>query len=97
MRKGEHTMLSGKRIENISIRIDPFAKGLIDRAASLAGKTRSAFMIETSAKKAEEMILDQKIFTLSQDQWDAFDEMLRQPPSLNKKLRKLLTTKSPWE
>lgn len=90
-------MLSGKRIGNINIRIDPFARDLIDRAALLAGQTRSAFMIEASAKRAEEMILDQKIFTLSQDQWEKFDDMLRQPPSLNKKLRKLLTTKSPWE
>lgn len=90
-------MLSGKRIGNISIRIDPFARDLIDRAATLAGKTRSAFMVEASAKVAEEMILDQNRFILSQDQWDQFDEMLKQPPSVNKKLKKLLTTKSPWE
>lgn len=94
-------MLSGissaKRIGNINIRIDPSSRDLIDRAAMLAGKTRSAFMIEASAKLAEEMILDQKVFILHQDQWDTFHKMLNQPPSVNKKLKKLLTTKSPWE
>lgn len=99
-RRGREMLLgisSEKRIGKINIRIDPSSRDLIDRAAILAGKTRSAFMIEASAKLAEEMILDQKVFTLRQEQWDKFNEMLNQPPSVNKKLKKLLMTKSPWE
>ena len=90
-------MSSEKRIGNINLRIDPSSRDLIDRAAMLIGKTRSAFMIDASAKLAEEIILDQKVFLLPQDQWDEFNKALNQPPSINKKLKKLLTTKSPWE
>ena len=54
-------------------------------------------MIEASAKLAAELILDQKVFILNQEQWDEFNNLLNQPSSVNKQLKKLLWTKSPWE
>ena len=88
---------SGKREGTINIRIDSSSRNLIDHASQLVGKTRSAFMIEASAKFAEEVILDQKVFLLSPEQWGKFNEILSQAPSVNKKLKKLLMTKSSWE
>jgi uncharacterized protein (DUF1778 family) len=39
------------------------------------------------------MTFDQNLFVLNQEQWAKFNEMLKQSPSVNEKLKKLLTTK----
>jgi uncharacterized protein (DUF1778 family) len=82
---------------NINIRAKRTQRDLIDQAAELLGKTRSDFMLETACREAEDVLLDQRMFTLDAETFKKFQAMLDAPPSENPKLRKLMATKAPWE
>jgi uncharacterized protein (DUF1778 family) len=82
---------------NINIRAKRTQRDLIDRAAEILGKTRSDFMLETACREAEDVLLDQRVFTLDAETFKKFQAMLDAPPSENPKLRKLMSTPAPWE
>lgn len=82
---------------NINIRAKRQQRDLIDQAAELLGKTRSDFMLETACREAEDVLLDQRIFALDAEAFKKFQAILDAPPSENPKLRRLMTTKAPWE
>lgn len=82
---------------NIHMRVSRAARDLIDSAAHLKGKTRTAFILECSEKIAEEILLDQTRFLLDEEKWHKFIEALDQPSSSNERLKKLFQSKSPWE
>jgi uncharacterized protein (DUF1778 family) len=86
-----------RRSEVVNLRIEPSQRDLIDAAAALCGKTRSAFMLDAAYQAAEETLLDRRVFALNEEQWEAFKQALDNPPAKNEKLAKLLATKSPWE
>lgn len=82
---------------NINIRIPPGQRAVIDRAAKALGKTRSAFILETAAAAAKDVLLDQRHFELDQEQWAALATALDAPPQPSALLSRLLTTPAPWE
>jgi uncharacterized protein (DUF1778 family) len=85
------------RSETINLRASQKQKGLIDRAAEATGRSRSDFMLETACREAESVLLDQRYFALSQEEFKRFTSMLDRPAKNNPKLRRLLQTKAPWE
>lgn len=85
------------RSDNINIRVTPETLGLIDRAARVAGKTRTDFILDTVRKAAEEAVLDQRLFVLDPERWDAFVEALDNPPAPNERLLALMSRKPAWE
>jgi uncharacterized protein (DUF1778 family) len=82
---------------NINIRAKRTQRDLIDEAAELLGKTRSDFMLETACREAEDVLLDQRVFTLDAETFKKFQAMLDAQPSENPKLRRLMATPAPWE
>jgi uncharacterized protein (DUF1778 family) len=82
---------------NINIRAKRTQRDLIDEAAELLGKTRSEFILETSCREAEDILLDQRVFTLDAETFKKFQAMLDAQPSENPKLRRLMATPAPWE
>ena len=87
----------GTRGETINLRATRKQKSLIDRAAEALGRSRSDFMLETSCREAETVLLDRRYFALSDDAFRRFTAMLDKPPASNLKLRRLLQTKAPWD
>jgi len=85
------------RGETINLRASQRQKLLIDRAAEALGRTRSDFMLDTVCREAESILLDQRYFSLSEDQFKKFTAMLDSPPRDNPKLRLLLHTRAPWD
>lgn len=85
------------RAAAINLRALPEQRDLIDQAASLLGKTRSDFMLETSCARAREVVLDQVFFTLSEEKFAQFVAMLDAPPQPNPGLERLLARKPIWE
>lgn len=81
----------------INIRALEKQRDLIDYAAEILGKSRSDFMLEVACQKAEEVLLDQRNFFLSEDKWEEFLAVLDAPVVPNKKLENLLQTTPPWE
>lgn len=85
------------RDEVINLRASQTQKALIDRAAQALGRKRSEFMLESACKEAESVLLDQRYFTLSTEDFKRFTAMLDKPPADNAKLQRLLKSRAPWE
>ncbi|HEY9851977.1 MAG TPA: DUF1778 domain-containing protein [Leptolyngbyaceae cyanobacterium] len=86
-----------KRSELVNMRIEPNQLDLIDTAASLCGKSRTAFILDAAHLAAQQALLEQRLFILNDEQWEAFNKALDAPPAKNEKLRQLLQAKAPWE
>lgn len=94
----ETTEVSGQaRDMNINIRVKRSQRDLIDQAADLLGETRSNFMLRAACREAEDVLLDQRVFTMDAETFKKFKAMLDKPPGDNPKLRQLMATKAPWE
>ena len=81
----------------INIRASRRQRDLIDQAAQVLGKSRSDFMLETACREAEGVLLDRTFFRLDRESYARFTALLDNPPPPSDELRKLLSTKAPWE
>ena len=82
---------------SINLRIEANTRQLIDDAAAVLGKTRTEFMVETARRQAIDVLLDQRLFTLDSDRFDAFMHALDNPPAPGPKLRALLRRVPAWK
>jgi uncharacterized protein (DUF1778 family) len=87
---------AGRR-QTLNIRIQPEVRGLIDRAAELAGRTRTDFVLDAARRAAEDTLLDRTLFTVSPQAYRQFLDRLDAPPQPNERLRKTMQTPAPWE
>ena len=85
------------REASINIRALRSQRDLIDKAASLRNKTRSDFMLEAACHEAESVLLDRRLFSLNDEDYDAFESAMKSPVTENPELCKLLSKKAPWE
>lgn len=83
--------------EVINVRIPAEQKAIIDNAAQLLGKSRTAFILELAVRHAEEILAEKTHFQLSPEQWDAFTTLLDAPVHPNPALDRLLSTPAPWD
>lgn len=81
----------------INLRINVEQRDVIDSAAGVCGKDRTAFMVDAAYKAAVDALLDQSSFSLDDDKWDAFVEALDSASTEDKQLTEFLEKKSPWE
>ena len=82
---------------NITIRSHVQERDFIDHAAKVAGKSRSDFMLEAAKQKAQDTLLDQRLFLLDDKEMKAFMKVLDNPPEPNEAFKKLMSTSAPWE
>lgn len=82
---------------SINLRIEAGTRRLIDEAAAVLGKTRTEFMIDSARRQAIDVLLDQRLFTLDSDHYDAFVQALDNPPPTGPKLRALLRRVPAWQ
>jgi len=81
----------------LNIRVKPAVRNLIDRAAELVGKNRTEFMLEASERRAEEILLDRTVFTVSPETYAEFLAQLDAPAVPNARLKRTMTAKAPWD
>jgi uncharacterized protein (DUF1778 family) len=81
----------------INLRAQQSQRELIDRAAEVLGKTRSDFIIESSVRVAESVLLDRVFFNLDEAVDEQFIAALESPPQVNECLLATLSTRAPWE
>lgn len=82
---------------SINLRIEANTRQLIDHAAMVLGKTRTEFMVESARRQAIDVLLDQRLFVLDSDRYDAFMHALDNPPAPGPKLRALLRRMPAWQ
>jgi uncharacterized protein (DUF1778 family) len=79
----------------INLRIPADQKALIDRAAAAQGQSRTEFMLDSARKAATDVLLDRRLFQLSESAFAAFEHQLDAP--VGDGVAALLASKSPWD
>jgi uncharacterized protein (DUF1778 family) len=82
---------------SINLRIEAHTRQLIDDAAAILGKTRTEFMVDSARRQAIDVLLDQRLFVLDSERYDAFMRALDNPPTPGLKLRSLLRRVPAWQ
>lgn len=85
------------RRETLNLRIKPELRTLIDRAAALAGKNRTDFVLDAARLAAEDALLERTLFVLDPRAYREFVARLDAPSKPNARLRRTLGTPAPWE
>jgi len=80
------TSHSGKR-ERLEARITPEQKELVQRAASLEGRSVTDFIIETVEAAAQKVIRSHQVLQLTDRETQAFFAALESPPRPSDELR----------
>lgn len=93
----DHTApLSPTRRDTLNLRIPSAERNLIDRAAEVLGTTRTEFILRAARKAAEEVLLDQTLFSVSPEAYAQFLARLDAPAQPNERLRKTMQVPAPW-
>lgn len=88
---------STEKRETLNLRVKHEDRELIARAATLLGKTRTEFLLEAGRRAAQDALLDRTLFNVSPQDYARFVARLDAPPAPNERLRRMMTTKAPWE
>lgn len=83
--------------QTINLRTSADQKALIDRAAERLGKSRTEFILDTMREASENVLLDQRMFWLDEEAFEAFQAILDAPPEPNDELRRTLSKTPLWE
>ncbi|AON53322.1 DUF1778 domain-containing protein [Herbaspirillum seropedicae] len=83
------------RDSSINLRILLEQHDLLDRAATLLGKSRSDFILETACERAKTIVLEQVFFCLDEEKFRQFTALLDAPQEANPGLERLLAVKAP--
>ena len=83
--------------DTLNLRIRPEVRSLIDRAAKARGKNRTDFILDAARNAAEEALLDQALFVVSEEADTEFVERLDRSPAANPRLKKTMQTPAPWD
>jgi uncharacterized protein (DUF1778 family) len=95
-----HSEAPIQKDKRLSIRMTDEQKALLKQAARAQNMSVTQFVLEASLDTAHSVLadpLDQTLFHLPPDQWQAFCQRLDQPPQTNPALQKLFREQSPWE
>lgn len=83
--------------QQLNIRVDIQTRDLIDAAVDVLKMDRTSFILDAASKRAQEVIMDQQVFHLSDDAFDRFEEALNATSlSENKCLQTLLNREPRW-
>jgi uncharacterized protein (DUF1778 family) len=84
------------RNATIHIRAPQQTKDLIEKAAYAVGKTLSEFTLESARQDAIDVLLDQRLFVLESEEYNAFMQALDNPPPAGPKLKALMKRRPLW-
>ena len=65
-------------------------KSLLQGAANSLGMDLSSFLISTATQRAKDIMLEEKVLTLSKQEWENFEKELANPNPATKELKELM-------
>ena len=68
-------------------------KTLLQGAAHALGMDLSSFLISTATQRAKDVMLEEKMLSLSQQEWEGFEKELAHPEPATKALKRLMEMK----
>jgi uncharacterized protein (DUF1778 family) len=81
----------------IQIRASAETKAMLNRAAALRGQKLSEFMLESARRRAEDALLDQRVFFLKPDAYEAFLAVLDAPTKPSPELAERARRRAAWD
>lgn len=84
------------RSARLGLRATPEQETVLRRAAEVAHKSLTDFILESACLAAEQTLLDQRLFMVSESQYQALMELIERPEQPNEGLRDLFARKAPW-
>lgn len=90
-------MASTIRSARLGLRATPQQEAVLRRAAEVANKSMTDFILDSACQAAEQTLLDQRLFLVSGSQSQALLEMLDRPAQDNPGLQDLFSRSAPWD
>jgi uncharacterized protein (DUF1778 family) len=91
-----HTRDRSKAVP-LNMRVAEHRRDLIDAAVEIVGGDRTSFVLEAACKRAEEVLMEQRLFLLDDEAFDAFTQALEDHPiGSNECVKKLLARPKRW-
>ncbi len=81
----------------ISMRLPEADVAMIDRAATLRGRSRTDFVRDAAVRAAEEVVMEQSLIRMSPEGFDAFMAVLAAPAAPVPEMVELAKRPAPWE
>ncbi len=78
------------KTERVDVRASKQVKALLQEAARVSHKNVSEFLLEAGIAMAHETLAEQRLFTLTDEQWQHFQAALERPVQDKPQIRKLL-------
>jgi uncharacterized protein (DUF1778 family) len=84
------------RSARLGLRATPEQEAVLRRAADVSHKSLTEFILESACLAAEQTLLDQRLFMVTDSQGRALLELLDRPGEDNPGLRDLFAKPAPW-
>lgn len=84
------------RSARLGLRATPEQEAVLRRAADIAHKSMTDFILDSAYQAAEQTLLDQRLFLVSGSQSHALLDLLDRPAQDNTGLRDLFSHSVPW-
>lgn len=81
----------------IAMRLPAADVAMIDRAASLRGRSRTEFVRDAAVRAAEEIVMEQGLVRMSPEGFADFMEILSRPATPVPEMVELAKRPAPWE
>lgn len=84
------------RSARLGLRATPEQETVLRRAAEVAHKSLTDFVLDAAYRAAEQTLLDQRLFMVSGSQYQALLDMMDRPESENPELADLFSRRPAW-
>lgn len=88
--------IASTRSARLGLRATPEQETVLRRAAEVAHKSLTDFILDAAYQAAEQTLLDQRVFMVSGSQYQALLERLNRPESDNPGLTDLFSRRPVW-
>lgn len=88
---------STSRSARLGLRATPEQEAVLRRAADVAHKSLTDFILDSACLAAEQTLLDQRLFVVPGSQYQALMDLLERPAQDNDGLRDLFARTAPWD
>jgi len=85
------------RSARLGLRATPEQEAVLRRAAEVARKSLTDFILDSACLAAEQTLLDQRLFMVSGSQYQALLDLLERPENPSEGLRDLFSRQAPWD
>jgi uncharacterized protein (DUF1778 family) len=82
--------MAATKEERLQIRVDPAEKRLLERAAEASHVSVSAFVLQSAAAHATDVLVERQLVELTSEAAAAFTEALEAPATVNDRLASAL-------